>query len=125
MKKWLVAAAVVGGFWWRVRPYCNSNALLAIAHNHQKSYWASPLDYWVALICYQRSNYPGTQKALTQLVTDDPKGPYTARSLLRLSEVDMETHDWPSAREALDRFLQDFPDDPNRSIAEKRRQTAP
>ena len=125
MKKPLVYLLVMIGAWWYADRNYNREAILARAHRSPAAAWASPAVYWIALSYYARDDNQLSLKALNQLLEDDPKGRYAPRALLRLSEVDQELRNNAGAREALERFLSEFPDDPERATAEKRRNAIP
>ncbi len=121
MKKLLFLALLAGGAWWYASRHFDFHDTLAYAKSHPSAVWAQPAVYSVGLVYYGRADYPKAQEAFTQLLTDYPTGQYTAHALMRLSEVADENRDYATEKQALDRFLQDFPDDPNREIAQKRR----
>lgn len=120
MKKLLIVAALLyGGYWYASRHYDFQSAL-EYAKKNPSPKLAPAIDYYVGLAYYQRAEFPKSQEAFAQLLTDYPTGPYTAKALLRLSEVAMENRDYGTVRSSLQRFLEEFPDDPNRRLAEKR-----
>ncbi|MDD5304837.1 MAG: tetratricopeptide repeat protein [Elusimicrobia bacterium] len=120
MKKWIFVFAVLyGTYWYASRHYNFSDTLIYAKKNPQAS-WAPAVDYYVGLVYYQRAEYPKSQEAFTQLLTDYSTGPYTAKGLLRLSSAAEENRDYEVARQSLQRFLEEFPDHKDRRVAEQR-----
>ena len=122
MKKLLFFALIVGGVWWYASRHFNFHDTLAYAKSHPEARWAEPAVYSVAMVYYQRADYPKAQEAFTQLLTDYPTGQYAAQGLLRLSEVAEENNDYATAKQSLDRFIAEYPNDPNIEIAQKQRE---
>lgn len=122
MNKFMIFIAVVWGAWWYASKKVNYSSTMTYAQKHPQASWAPAVEYGIGLAYYQRADYPKAQETFTQLLTDFPTGQYTARALLRLSEVAEDNRDWATAKETLDRFLADFPDHPDREIATKRRE---
>ncbi|MDX6769259.1 MAG: outer membrane protein assembly factor BamD [Elusimicrobiota bacterium] len=120
MKRWIVVIALLyGGYWYASRHYDFQTALVYAKKNPSPKL-APAIDYYVGLAYYQRAEFGKSQEAFTQLLTDYPTGQYTDKALLRLSEVAMENKDYDAARFALTRFKEEFPDHPQRQIADKR-----
>ena len=122
MKKIMFFALILGGFWWYATHKFNFTDTMAYAKKHPEATWAPAVEYSIGLVYYQRADYPKAQETFTQLLTDFPTGQYTARGLMRLSEVADENRDYTTEKETLDRFLTDFPDHPDRNLAQKRRE---
>ena len=107
-----------GAYWYASR-YDFSDTL-GYARKHPPASWAPALDYYVGIAYYQRSDYPKSQEAFTQLLTDFSTGPYAAKGLLRLSAAAEENRDWPVARQSLERFIEEFSDHKDKKLAEQR-----
>ena len=122
MKKLIFLALVVGGVWWYATHKFNFADTMTYAQKHPQASWAPAVEYSVGLVYYQRADYPKAQEAFTQLLTDFPTGQYAARGMLRLSEVAEENRDYATEKEVLDRFLQEYPDHPDKNLAIKRRE---
>jgi outer membrane protein assembly factor BamD (BamD/ComL family) len=122
MKKLVVFALAVWGAYWYAAHRLNLSDTMNYAKKNAVKPWASTVVYSVGLLYYQRGDYAKSQETFNSLLTDYPTGQYTARALLRLSEVSEVNHDYPVAKETLDRFLGDFPDHPDRMLAIKRRE---
>ena len=120
MKKVILVAAAVYGLYWYASSRFNFSDTLTYAKTHEYASWAQAAEYYVGLVYYQRAEYPKAQEALTVLVTDYSTGPYIGKGLIRLSEVAGETRDWPVARQSLERFIEEFPNDKNINIAQQR-----
>lgn len=122
MKVFLALILLAWGGVWYARGRVHLQDAADYARKHHDAAWAPGVEYSVAMIYYQRANYPRAQQTFIEFLTDYPTGQYTAHALLRLSEAAESNRDYPAAREALDRFLQDFPDHPDRMLAQKRRE---
>lgn len=120
MKKWMLVVAAVYGTYWYANNRFNFADTLVYAKKNPQASWAPAADYYIGLVYYQRADYPKSQEAFTQLLTDYSTGPYTARGLMRLSQVAMENRDYETARQSLARFLEEFPDNKERNVAEQR-----
>ena len=120
MKKMIVLVLIFGGLWSYAERRFNFSDALAYAKKHQASSWAPKVVYSVGLVYYQRAEYAKSQEAFTQLLTDYPTGQYTPKALLRLYEVAAETRDFETARSAISRFIEEYPDHPDIQLAQKR-----
>jgi TolA-binding protein len=121
MKLILILAVLVGGWWYATHKF-NFADTMTYAQKHPQASWAPAVEYSIGMVYYQRADYPKAQETFTQLLTDFPTGQYAARGLLRLSEVEDENRDYTAEKETLDRFLTEYPDHPDRNVAEKRRE---
>lgn len=120
MRIWLVIGALLyGGYWYASRHYDFQTAL-EYAKKNPSPKLAPAIDYYVGLAYYQRAEFHKSQAAFTQLLTDYPTGQYTDKALLRISEVAMKNRDYDTVRSSLTRFKEEFPQHPQRNIAEKR-----
>lgn len=122
MKKLVFFALLIGGVWWYATHKFDFHDTLVYAKKNGGTSWAPGVDYSVGLVYYQRTDYPHAKEAFTQLLTDYPTSQYTAHALLRLADTDESLQDWQGAKEAYDRYLQDFPNEPDVNIAQKRRE---
>ena len=120
MKKLAVVLAVLYGMQWYVSRHFRLEDTLVYARKNPQASWAPALDYYVGIIYYQSTEYAKSQEAFTQLVTDYSTSPYVAKGLIRLSLAAEENRDWPMARQSLERFIEEFPDDKKRRFAEQR-----
>lgn len=119
MKKFLIAVAVLYGGCWYGSKHLGLQETLAYAKKNPQGKYSQAADYYVGLAYYQKADYPKAQEAFTQLLTDYATGPYIARGLLYQAYTAQENRDWPVARQSLERFIEEFPDHKNKSIAEK------
>lgn len=120
MKKLLIVVGALYGLYWYASVRFKFEDTLTYARRHPQAAWAPAADYYVGMVYLQRRDFPRSQRAFTQLLTDYPTGPYTARGLLRLSEAAAETSDWPVARESLERFVKEYPNHSGSRVAEQR-----
>lgn len=122
MKKLYVFILIVGGVWWYASRRFNFADTMTYAQKHHGESWAPGVEYAVAMVYYQRADYPKAQETFAAFLTEYPTGQYEARALLRLSESAEQNRDWPTAKETVDRFLADFPDHPDHQIVERRKE---
>jgi TolA-binding protein len=122
MKKFYFLIVALSGLWWYASRHFDFNELFAYAHAHPAAQWAPKVEYSIAMVYYQRGDNQKAQEAFTQLLTDFPTGQYEGHALLRLSEVAEDNLDIPTAKETVKRYLEDFPDGPDRQLAEKRKE---
>ncbi len=122
MKKLVFLALVVGGIWWYASHRFDFNDTLVYAKKNKEKPWASAVAYSVGMVYYQRDDYQKAQEVFTGLLTDYPTGQYTARTMLRLSEVADRNLDYQTEKEVLDRFLTEYPDHPDNLMATKRKE---
>lgn len=120
MKKWIAVCAVIYGTYWYASNRFDFADTLVYAKKNPHASWAPATDYYVGLVYFQRAEYSKSQAAFTQLLTDYSTGPYTSRGLMRLSQVAMENKDYETARQSLARFIEEFPNDKDKNIAEQR-----
>ena len=120
MNKLIVAAAVLWGGWWYASKHFKFDDALAHLRKNPQSRFAQSVPYYAGLAYYQRGENAKSQQVFTQLLTDFPTGQYAPKALLRLSEVAEANLDWPTAKDSLARYLEEYPAHPDRQIAEKR-----
>ena len=120
MKKLMVVFAILYGTYWYASNRFNFSDTLVYARKNPQASWAPAADYYVGLVYYQRAEYAKSQEAFTQLLTDYSTGPYTSRGLMRLAVVAEENRDFETSRQSLQRFIEEFPDDKDKRIAEQK-----
>ncbi len=122
MKKFYFFVVICSGVWWYASKRFNFSDAMTYAQQHSNAAWAPKVEYSVGMVYYQRSDYQKAEDTFNQLLTDFPTGQYAAKGLLRLSDAAEENRDWPTAKDAIARYLEQFPDDPDRPLAEKRKE---
>jgi len=122
MKKVFVAILLLAGVWWYASHRFNFSEVMLYAKKHSSESWAPALEYSVGMAYYGRGDYPKAEETFNQLLTDFATGEYQARGLLRLSEASEDNRDFQQARDAVDRYLEEYPDGPDRAIAETRKE---
>ena len=122
MKKAYFFVLLASGVWWYASRRFNFSDTMVYAQKHPGASWAPQVEYSVGLVYYQRADYQKAEDAFNQLLTDYPTGQYEARALLRLSEAAEENRDYPTAKEAVARYIEEFPDAPDRQMADRRKE---
>ncbi len=120
MKKFLIVAAVLYGVYWYASSRYNFHDTYTYAKTHEYDPQSQRIMYYVGLVYYQRTDFEKSKEVLSTLVNDYSTGTYVAPALFRLSEVAQETRDWPLARQSLERFVADYPNDKKIRMAEQR-----
>jgi outer membrane protein assembly factor BamD (BamD/ComL family) len=122
MKKAYFLIVLASGVWWYASRRFNFSDTMVYAQKHQNASWAPAVEYSVGLVYYQRADYQKAEDSFNQLLTDFPTGQYEARGLLRLSEAAEENRDFSAARDAVTRYIEEYPDAPDRQMAERRKE---
>lgn len=122
MKKFYFFVLIASGVWWYASHRFNFSDLLVYAHSHPKATWAPKVEYAVAVVYLQRADYPKAQETFNMLLEDFPSSEYEGRALLHLSEAAEENRDWPASKEAVAKYLEEFPDAPDRQMVERRKE---
>ena len=122
MNKIYLLILSVWGVWWYASHKFNFGDTLEYAKKNHGASWAPSVEYSVGMVYYQRADYPKAQEAFTQLLTEYPTGQYEERTLLRLSETAEKNLDFDTAKQTIEQFLTEFPDSPDRYMAERRKE---
>lgn len=93
---------------------------LVYAKKHPDPRYAPAIDYYVGLVYYQRTQYHKAQEAFTQLLEDYPTAQYMPKALLRLEDSAEYNDDWPTARMAAQKYIEDYPSDKDIDIMKHR-----
>lgn len=120
MRKLVVAAAVFYGVYWYASNKFSFENTLAYARKNPQASWSAAAEYYVGMVYYQRADYPKAQETFEQMLVVHSTGPYSARALLRLASAAEENRNYQVARDSLQRFLDEFPNEKNRSVAEQK-----
>ncbi|MBI4677473.1 MAG: tetratricopeptide repeat protein [Elusimicrobia bacterium] len=91
--------------------------MLNVAQKHPDPEWSPRLEYWVAMVYYQKSDYGKSQEVFNRLLTDYPTTYYAPKALIRLSLSAQENRDWETAKDALARYVERFPEGKDSSMA--------
>ena len=120
MIKWgVIILALYGGYYYFSRHVSLDSSLKYVAQNKGAS-WAPRANYTIGFLYYQREEYGKAKEAFTQLLTDYPTGQYAAQGLFYLEDSAESVRDYPTARMALDRYLEEFPEGKKIEIMRKR-----
>ena len=111
--------ALYGGFYYVSKLY-KFDDNMAYVKGHKGASWAPKANYYIGVIYYQREDYPKAQEAFTQLLTDYPTCQHAAKGLVYWEGAAEYNHDWGSARTALDRYIEEYPDGEDIDLMKKR-----
>ncbi len=120
MRNLVIVAAVLYGAYWYASSKFNFESTLAYARRNPQASWSVATEYYVGMVYYQRAEYQKAQETFEQMLVVHSTGPYSARALLRLASSAEENRNYQLARESLQRYLDEFPNEKNRSIAEQK-----
>ncbi|MCX5788115.1 MAG: tetratricopeptide repeat protein [Elusimicrobia bacterium] len=120
LKKFFWALIILIGLGWYVRQHYTFRDVLAYAKSHPSQSASPALDYYSGMGFYLREDYDGAIEAFGQLLTDYPTCQYAPTALVRLSSSYMERNRWSEAKETLEKFIEQFPDDKNRPLVDQK-----
>ena len=119
LKKIMWALLIFCGVVWYVHDHYTFRDVVGYSKTHPSAY--SPmLDYYSGTGMYMRSDFDGAIEAFNQLLTDYPTCQYAPGALYKLSDSYMERNRWAEARETLEKFIEQFPDDPQRPVVDQK-----
>lgn len=120
MKTFLIVAGLLYGAYWYADSRYDFHDTFTYAKTHEYHPQSQRTMYYVGLVYYQRAEFEKSKEVLGTLVNDYSTGTYVAPALFRLSEVAQETRDWPLARQSLERFISEYPNDKKINMAVQR-----
>jgi|CXWL01.1.fsa_nt_gi TolA-binding protein len=109
MNKFLICVGLLYGAYWYTSTHVKFDETLVYIKKNPQASWAPGANYYVGVIYQERHQYGKAQEAFTQLVTNYSTSTYAAQGLRRLSAVAEENRDWPTAKQALERYIEEFP----------------
>lgn len=104
----IIVLALWGAYYYGSRHFDFHDTLVSAA-KHKDAKWSGPIDYYVGLTYYERSDYPRAQEAFTQLLQDHPTDYHMAHALVMLGDAAEYNRDWPTAQDALTRYIDQYP----------------
>lgn len=123
MKKLLVALAVAAaaGLYYVQSRHLLYHLLAYVKQNPGSLGGMTPkVEYGMGTLYYVKGNYPCALGAFNQLLTDYPTHYYAPKALFRVGSMHQEMQNWGEAKAAYQKLLEEFPDDPSRSLTEKK-----
>jgi len=120
MKIFLVVVGLLYGVYWYASSRYNFSDTFTYAKTHEYEKNSQAAMYYIGLVYHQRSDYEKSKEVFNQLALDYSTGPYVASALYRLSDAATETRDYPLARQALERFIAEYPTDKRIRMMEQR-----
>ena len=119
MKFVLIVLGLYGAYYYVSKHY-EFHDTLVYAQKHPGEKWASPVQYYVGVIYYQRAEYPEAQEAFSKLLENDPTGYYSPNAYLKLDDSAQYNRDWDTAKSALERYIENYPDGKKIELAKSR-----
>lgn len=120
MRTYTIIVLTILGCYYYVSRKVKLEEPLAYAAKYKDKSWAPAADYYIGLAYYQRSDYPNAQIAFTQLLTDHATSQYAPRGLMFLADAAEGTNDWDSAKAAMVRYLDEYPEGKDKDRAAKK-----
>lgn len=115
----LVIAAVWYG-WQRYGGVVTANDPLAYTAEHKNEKWADEANYYTGVYYYSRSDYPKAQRAFSQLLADQATSQYVEKGLMYLADTAEQNREFGTARDALVKYLEDYPQGKERERAKSK-----
>lgn len=110
MKKFLVVVAILGGIGFYLRTHYYVIDVLDYARTHKDSMLNSPgVEYYIGLSYFMREMYEPSTRAFNQLLADFPQSRYSEKATFHLAEAYEELRDWPDAKQAYEKYFEQFP----------------
>lgn len=124
MRYLLIALALYGGVRLLSSHYGvhEFHDVLAFSKKHPSPTFSPTIDYYAGVSYYQRSEYPQAQEAFSQLLQDYPTAQYAASALVRLEDSAEYNKDWPVAKTACEKYVEQFPNGSESQVIEQRLQ---
>lgn len=120
MKRYLLFVLAVYGAYYCCDRYFNIEAVVDYAKKNPSAHWVEPVRYYGGLVYYQRAEYPKAQEMFSRLLADDPTGYYTVKALFYLEDSAEYNRDWETARTALLRYIEEFPEGKDSKLMQQR-----
>ena len=116
-----IVLALFGGYYYLSRHVGLESSLQYVA-KHKGDSWAPRANYTIGFVYYHREEYGKAKEAFTQLLTDYPTGQFAASGLFYLEDSAEYARDWETAKNALDRYIEEHPDGERIELVRKRRE---
>lgn len=120
MKTYVLIVLSIAGLYYYVTRRVKLDDPLAYAARHKEQAWAPAADYYIGVAYYQRGDSHRAQAAFTQLLADHATSYYSQKGLMYLSETAEENFDFAAAKEALVRYLEEYPEGKDKEQATKK-----
>ncbi len=120
LKKLLWFLAILIGLGLYVRSHYDFQDALRFSRRHPHPKLSPAVDYYSGMAYYLREDYPRAVDAFTQLLTDYPTSYYAPRGLLRLGSSHMEMRQYQQAREAFEKYMEEFPNGKDRALVDSK-----
>ena len=120
MIKYIIVVLAIAGAYYGATRYMDLDKSLVFVSQHKSASWAPRANYTIGLVYYQGDQYGKAQAAFTQLLTDYPTCQFSARALFYLEDTAEYNHDWPVARQAIDRYMEEHPEGSDAQLLRKR-----
>ena len=109
MRNFFFGLLVLYGAYYYVSRQFEFGDTLNYATKNKDKQWAGPVQYYVGLVYYQRSDYPKAQDAFSKMLEQHPTDYHAARALVLLGDAAEFNRDWRGAGDALKRYLDEYP----------------
>lgn len=114
----ILMTAIAGIYY--IQTHYHLKDVLSYSHRHPNRVISPKLDYYVGMAYYMRSRHPESVAAFQQLLTDYPTCQYAPGGLLRMGQSQEELGRWAEAREAYQRYLEEFPEGRQKGLVQRK-----
>ena len=122
MIKYVIFVLALAGGYYYLSQHASLESGLQYVAQHKGASWAPRANYIIGFIYHQREEYGKAETAFTQLLTDYPTGQFAAQGLFYLEDSAEDVHDWDTAKTALDRYIEEYPDGQKIGLMRQRRE---
>lgn len=120
MRTYVLIVLTIAGAYYFVTRKVKLDDPLAYSAKYRSKSWAPAADYYIGLAYYERGDYPRAQAAFTQLLGDHATSYYAPKGLMYLADSAEENRDYAAAKEALARYLDEYPEGKEKDRAAKK-----
>lgn len=118
LKKFFWAFVIISGLGWYVSQHYTFKDVLNYSRKHPSPGYSPMIDYYAGMGMYMRDDLPGSIEAFQQLLTDYPTCQYAPKAMFRMADAMANSNRYQEAREILEKYLEEYPNDRNRRSAE-------
>ena len=115
---WILLACY--GLYYYASKHFEFDDTLKYAKTNKQSTMSAPIDYYVGMVYYQRTEYAKARDAFNQLLEDHPTDQRVPRALVMLDDSAEYLHDWDTAKVSLQRYVDEYPSGKDIELVKKR-----
>jgi outer membrane protein assembly factor BamD (BamD/ComL family) len=120
MKTFAWILLILYGAYYYVSQKYEFHDTLDYAQKHPEKNSAPAIEYYVGMVYYQRSDYHKAQEAWGALLEQHPTDYYVEKALIDYSEAAQYNLDFETAKVALQKYLDDYPNGKKVDLAKQK-----